>query len=106
MKKFKKNRPCEASFAKKLNTHALTHSSVFLDTYIVMPFLEKVGIADASEDWLRYVQRLEKSLGSNNPEIINIYKNLFDKSKSGLVKEASRLWMQKNIPSESEKLLW
>ncbi len=104
--KIQKNQPCEASFAKKLNTHALTNSSVFLDTYILLPFLEKVGVADASEDWLRYVQRIEKNLGSNNPEIINIYKNLLDKSKSALVKEASRLWIQKNIPSESEKLLW
>ena len=98
--------PCETAFAKALFTVSLRNPTVYLDSQILLPFLEKQGIDKGAEDWLQYVQRIEKERGNKDQEVQAIYRKLLKEAKEPLVKEAAGMWIKKNIPEEADKLLW
>jgi hypothetical protein len=98
--------PCESAFAKALFVVSLTRPSPYLDKNILLPSLEKQGIAQGSEDWLHYAQRLEKERGNKDQEVRDIYRKLLKEAKEPLVKEAAGMWIKKNLPEEADKFLW
>lgn len=99
-------RPCESSFAKSLFAISLTRPSPYLDKNILLPSLEKQGVAQGGESWLHYVQRLEKERGNKDQEVQEIYRKLLKETKESLVKEAAEMWIKKNLPEEADKFLW
>ena len=101
-----KARPCDSSFAKALFVVSLTRPTPYLDKNILLPFLENKGIAQGSEDWLQYAQRLEKERGNKDQEVQDIYRKLLKEAKEPLVKEAAGMWIKKNLPEEADKFLW
>ncbi|KAB8040702.1 hypothetical protein GCL60_01900 [Silvanigrella paludirubra] len=105
-KKNEQKMPCETAFAKALFTVSLRNPTVYLDSQILLPFLEKQGIDKGAEDWLQYVQRIEKERGNKDQEVQAIYRKLLKEAKEPLVKEAAGMWIKKNIPEEADKLLW
>ncbi|WP_148697503.1 tetratricopeptide repeat protein [Silvanigrella aquatica] len=104
--KEQKASPCESSFAKALFNVALTRPTPYLDQNILLPYLENRGFAVGSEDWLHYVQRIEKERGYQDKEVQDIYRKLLKEGKEPLVKEAAGMWIKKNLPEEADKLLW
>lgn len=104
--KQQKTSPCEAAFAKALFIVSLVQPTPYLDQNVLLPFLEKQGVEKGSEDWLHYVQRLEKERGNKDQEVQGIYRKLWKEAKEPLVKEAAGMWMKKNLPEEADKFLW
>ncbi len=104
--KEQKANPCEFAFAKALYVVSLTTPTPFLDKNILLPSLENQGIAQGSENWLQYVQRLEKERGNKDQEVQDIYRKLLKEAKEPLVKEAAGMWIKKNLPEEADKFLW
>jgi hypothetical protein len=104
--KEQKNYPCEAALAKNLLTISISHPTAYLDKNILIPSLEYQGIANGSENWLQYAQRLEKERGNKDKEVQDIYRKLMKESKEPLVKDAAGMWIKKNIPQEADKFLW
>ncbi|WGL59889.1 hypothetical protein QEJ31_15260 [Pigmentibacter sp. JX0631] len=105
-KKNEKNLPCEKGFAKAIFTYFLKNPDSTFDEKILYPYLQNKGLADASEEWLQYVQRIEKNRGKQDKEVIEIYRKLRKEAKVPLVKDAADLWFKKNMPDEADKLLW
>ncbi len=101
-----KTAPCENGFAKSLFTFALKNPNQFLDENIILPYLEKKGIENGAEEWLQYVQRIEKKRGTQDVEVQGIYRKLLKSAKDPLVKEAAAYWFKKNMPDQADKLLW
>lgn len=97
---------CPRAFAKALFTFSLKNPDSYLDERILIPYLEKKGVENAGEEWLQYVQRIEKKRGIQDPEVQRIYRNLSKGAKDALVKEAAEHWFKKNMPDQSDKLLW
>ena len=104
--KLQKVKACEVAFAKALYSVSLKNPTAYLDAQILLPFLSKQGIEQGSENWLQYVQRLEKERGNKDQEVQSIYRKLLKGAKEPLVKEAAGIWIKKNIPEEADKLLW
>ena len=97
---------CETIVAQQLLAQSIKNPSDLRDTAILRPFLEKKGIEEASEDWLSLAQRLEKTKGTNNEEVIDIYKKLAETKKDSSIKKTAFLWLKKNSPKDADKILW
>lgn len=104
--RLQKLQPCESAFANSLFSVSLRHTNSYLDNNILLPFLEKIGLSQGAENWLLYVQRLEKERGIQDPKVKEIYSKLLKESKDSLVKEAAGLWFKKNFPEATDNILW
>lgn len=105
-KESNKTTTCENGFAKALFTYSLKNPNNFFDENIILPYLEKKGIENGAEEWLQYVQRIEKKRGAQDVEVQAIYRKLLKGAKDPLVKEAADYWFKKNMPDQTDKLLW
>ncbi|KAB8033492.1 tetratricopeptide repeat protein [Fluviispira multicolorata] len=104
--KDQKSHLCDTAFAKALLAVTLTRPSTFRDKSVLLPYLEKKGISNGSEEWLRYAQRLERERSSQDLEVQGIYTKLAKDAKEKLIKESAHAWIKKNIDKEADKLLW
>ncbi len=102
----KKSLSCEGAFAKHLLARALQQPNIDRDQKFLKPYLQKQGVAQAGEHWLRFAQRLEQERGKGDVEIRNIYEKIKTESTSFTLQEAARLWIQKNTPQDFPELLW
>ncbi len=101
-----KGSQCELAVAKNLLAFSFKYPSEAKDKLILLPYLEKQGVANSPEDWLSYAQRLEQSVGAKDPNVVDIYKNLEKNSKDSLIKSTAALWLKKNFPEAADKVLW
>ena len=97
---------CDFQVARNLVAKSLKIPSDVRDRNILLPYLEKQGFELASEDWLSYAQRLEQEKGSKDPYVVDIYNNLIKNTKDELIKKDALLWMKKNFPKSTDKVLW
>ncbi|WP_186644457.1 tetratricopeptide repeat protein [Fluviispira vulneris] len=104
--KEQKSHLCDATFAKTLLAVSITRPTLLRDKSIFLPYLDKKGIANGSEEWLRYVQRLERMRSSQDIEVQGIYKKIAKEAKDKFAKESAQAWINKNIDKEVDKLLW
>jgi hypothetical protein len=70
-----------------------TKPSRFRDNHIVLPYLKERGFAEASDEWLAYVQRLEKREGPTN-EVRSVYERLSKEGSSDTIKKMTKLWLE------------
>lgn len=101
-----KGSACETAVAKNLLSKSLKFPSDVRDKLILLPYLEKQGVSGASEDWLLYAQRLEQEKGTNDKNVVDIYRDLDKNAKDTYVKSAAAFWLKKNFPDNADKVLW
>lgn len=92
---------CTDALIQEVFASSLKTPSKLRDEKILLPYLQKRGIAAASEQWLAYAQRLVKEKGVYNKEVVDIYKKLRAEASEPLVKDAARLWLENNHGPES-----
>lgn len=97
---------CNSALATQLLSLSYKIPSETRDRLILLPFLKKKGFADASENWLTYAQRLELERGSQDKDVLDIYKNLIKETKDPLIKNSATMWLKKNFPEDADKILW
>jgi hypothetical protein len=61
-----------------------------------VPFLKKLGLKEGGEEWIEYAYYLEKTLGPENKETVEVFQKIFKESESVMPKETAGIWLEKH----------
>ncbi len=86
---------CVSQIASSLLIASKTKPSKMRDEILLRPYLEKKGVAAASDEWLVYAQRQERRQGPSR-EVRTLYERLSREGSSETIKGVSRLWLNEH----------
>ena len=104
--KTNKNTPCQKVLWERILATSMTLFSPLRDRLILVPFLQRKGVKNASEEWLSYVSRLEIGKSISTEKLKEYYVSLAENSGNLTVEESAKAWLRKHFPKRSDTILW